>query len=94
MSHSLTIRLNDEAFTRLQRQAIAAGISPEELAAASLERQCGTNGPVRSEVEMQAARERFERHFGGINLGCPTGVDNDAIDVDLAREYADKHEAE
>ena len=94
MSHSLTIRLNDEAFCRLQQQAIAAGTSPEELAATSLEQQCETIGPIRSEVEIQAARERFERHFGEIDLGYPTGVDNEGIDADLAREYADTHEAE
>ena len=94
MSHSLTIRLKDEAYSRLQQQAIAAGISPEELAAASVERQCETIGPVHSEVQIQAARERFERHFGEIDLGCPTAADNEGIDADLAREYADKHEAE
>ncbi len=94
MSHSLTIRLNDEAFSRLQQQAIAAGTSPEELAAASLERQCEAIGPIRSEVEIQASRERFERHFGEIDLGYPTGADNEGIDADLAREYADTHEAE
>ena len=94
MSHSLTIRLNDEAFSRLQQQAIAAGTSPEELAAASLERQCETIGPIRSEVEIQASRERFERHLGEIDLGYPTGADNEGIDADLAREYTDTHEVE
>lgn len=94
MSHSLTISLNDEAYSRLQQQAIAAGTSLEKLAAASLQRQCETIDPVRSEVEMQTARERFERHFGEIDLGCPTGTDNEGIDADLAREYSDTHEAE
>jgi hypothetical protein len=93
MTHSLTIRLNDEAFSRLRQQAIAAGTSPEELAAASLERQCQTFAPVRSEVDMQAARDRFERHFGEVDLGRPTGADNEQIDADLTREYADTHEA-
>ena len=39
-----------------------------------------------------AARERFERHLGAIDLGYPTGVDNEQIDADPAREYATTHE--
>lgn len=45
-----------------------------------------------SEVEKQAARERFERHFGEVNLGFATGPDNESIDADLAREYSNTHE--
>lgn len=47
----------------------------------------------RTEAEKQAARERFERHFGEVDLGYTTGVDNEQIDADLAREYAATHEA-
>lgn len=39
-------------------------------------------------AETQAARERFERHFGEVDLGYTTGVDNEGIDADLATEYA------
>lgn len=31
----------------------------------------------RSEAAKQQARERFERHFGALNLGYATGVDNE-----------------
>ena len=37
------------------------------------------------------ARERFERHFGEVDLGYATGVDNEQIDADLARAYAARH---
>jgi predicted DNA-binding antitoxin AbrB/MazE fold protein len=30
--------------------------------------------------------------FGSVDLGYPTGADNDSIDADLAREYASTHE--
>lgn len=40
------------------------------------------------DARTQAARERFERHFGEVDLGCATGVDNEQIDADLAAEYA------
>ncbi len=30
--------------------------------------------------------------FGSVDLGHPTGADNETIDADLAREYASTHE--
>ena len=44
-----------------------------------------------TDAEKQAARERFERHFGEVDLGYATGVDNEQIDADLARAYAARH---
>jgi len=32
------------------------------------------------------------RHAGAVNLGHPTGVDNESIDADLARAYSNAHE--
>jgi hypothetical protein len=46
----------------------------------------------RTEAEKQVARERFERHFGEVDLGYATGLDNEQIEADLAREYAATHE--
>ncbi|MGH9945755.1 MAG: hypothetical protein ACRD6X_00980 [Pyrinomonadaceae bacterium] len=34
------------------------------------------------------------KHFGTFNSGDPRSADNDKIDADLAREYADTHEFE
>ena len=93
MIHSLTVQLSEEAFSTLQRQAVAASMSPAELAAASLERLCEARHPALSDAERDAARQRFERHFGEIDLGYPTGAENEGIDADLATEYADTHEA-
>jgi len=31
--------------------------------------------------------ERLRRHFGAVDLGKPTGIDNEGIDADLARAY-------
>jgi antitoxin YefM len=47
----------------------------------------------RTDAEKQAARERFESHLGEVDLGYATGVDNEQIDAELARAYADTHEA-
>lgn len=46
----------------------------------------------RTDAEKQAAQARFEQHFGSVNMGTPTGTENDAIDADLAREYGENHE--
>jgi hypothetical protein len=90
VSQTLTLQLSDAAYLALQQQAAAAKISPENLAAVTLERQLGTpQRAAHEEAEQQAARERFERHFGEINVGHPAGADNDRIDADLASAYAD-----
>ncbi len=46
----------------------------------------------RSEAAKQRARERFERHFGALNVGYATGADNEQIDADLAQAYMATHE--
>jgi predicted transcriptional regulator len=98
MSHSLTVQLSDAAYAALQQYAQTAAQSPAELAAAALEQRFSGSDGVRAsnglmcETERQAARQRFERHFGAVNLGYATGADNEGIDADLARAYADPHE--
>ena len=95
MSQILTVELKDVVFDAIQRQAKATGASPAQVAGAALERSfLSPHGKIdtRSEVEKQAARERFERHIGEISVG--TGADNESIDADLAREYASTHEDE
>ena len=98
MSHPLTVELSDAAYAALQLRAHAAAQSAAAVAAAALEQQFGTrdeldvSGHPATEAEKKAARERFERHFGEVNLGRATGADNEGIDADLARAYADSHE--
>jgi hypothetical protein len=98
MSHSLTVQLSDAIYDAIQRHAQSSAQSPAEAAAAALEQHFSgpegapRNGRLMSEVDKQAARERFERHFGAVNLGHATGIDNESIDADLARTYADTYE--
>jgi hypothetical protein len=100
MSQTLTLELSDEVYTVIRRQAEVAGTSLPHWVATLLEQQCrriedwpGFRSP-RTEAEQQAARDRFERHFGEVDLGYATGVDNEQIDADLAQEYAAAHEAD
>ena len=98
MSQTLTLDLSDEVYTAIRHHAETAGTSPAQWVTTTLERQYGNvrerhdARTQRTEAEKQAARERSERHFGEVDLGYATGVDNEQIDADLAREYAATHE--
>jgi predicted transcriptional regulator len=98
MSQTLRIELSDEVYAALQQHAEATGTSPSDLVATTLALQYSApsssakDGRQQTEAEKQAARERFERHFGAVNLGYATGAANEDIDADLADEYADNHE--
>lgn len=89
MSRLLTLELSDEVYAALQQQASAAGISVTELLVTSLNRQQGFITSSNADAEAQKeARQRLLRYAGAASLGYATGVDNESIDADLARAYA------
>jgi predicted transcriptional regulator len=98
MSRTITVELSDAVFAALELGARAANQSAADLAAAALEQRFGNpNGEQKTnqspdEAAKRAARERFRGNFGAVNLGHATGADNESIDADLARAYADPHE--
>lgn len=97
MSQTLIIELSDEMYAAIERQAEEARISPAQVVATSLEQHFRRETRARqlvgrNEAQLQTARERFERHIGAIDLGYATGSDNDSIDADLSRQYADTNE--
>lgn len=47
-----------------------------------------------SEEESAQAKARLKRFAGAVNSGDPHSAENERIDADLAREYADAHETE
>ncbi len=54
-----------------------------------------TTSPGRQDLtdeERRSALSRLLSHAGSIDMGRPTGTDNEQIDADLAREYGDSHE--
>lgn len=92
MSHTLTLELSDQAFEVIQRQAETEGVPPESLVSAFLEQQSEQMAQLlRSTGESQAARSKFEQHFGTLGLVEPTALDNESIDADLAAEYGSTH---
>lgn len=93
MPHTVIIQLRDEVYERIQRQAEWDGASLSQWIADALERQNTGDSRARAgkagdpaEINRQAARERFERHFGEVDLGYATGLDNADLDRDLARQ--------
>lgn len=99
MSQTLVVELSDDVYASIQRQAMEAHTSPAQVVVASLEQHFSPGQRMQreshrqNEAELQAARERFERHIGAVDLGYETGADNESIDADLAREYAHSSEA-
>ena len=95
MSQRLTLELSEQVFVAIQRQAHAIGIPPAQFAATLLEQQFPQAfKPILDDVEKNAARARFEQHFGKLGSGDLTDLENEDIDADLVRAYASTHEGE
>jgi hypothetical protein len=86
MVHELTLELPDEVFQPLARAAAQAGQSVEQWATAQLQ-TCAASADRRA-----ADLARLLQHAGAVDLGQPTGANNERIDADLAREYGSSHE--
>ena len=92
MSQQLTLEISDEVYADLQRKASAVGISITDWIVTVLSRQGGVASRVMLSVEQQEqARQKFKSHAGTISLGYATGIDNEAIDADLAKAYTDEY---
>jgi len=92
MSQQLTLEISDEVYADLQRKASAVGISITERIVTVLSRQGEVSSRVVVSLEQQnQARQKFKSHAGAISLGYATGTDNEAIDADLAKAYADEY---
>ncbi|NJO43126.1 MAG: hypothetical protein HC769_35185 [Cyanobacteria bacterium CRU_2_1] len=92
MSRHLTLELSDEVYADLQQKANAVGLSIAEWIVTVLSNQSnGLNKVVPPNAQQEEARQRFRNHAGAISLGYATGIDNESIDADLARAYADEY---
>jgi hypothetical protein len=82
MDTNLAIHLTEHTLELLSQQALAAGKTPAEVAAAVVEN--AYSGSPATPRDPAAARAAFERCFGSVDMGRPVGVANPAIDNDLA----------
>ncbi len=91
MSQQLTLEISDEIYLNLERQANAAKLSVPEWLTTLINRQYGIVNPKlnNSDVE-QESRQRLLDFAGAISLGHSTGIDNESIDADLAKAYANE----
>ena len=90
MSTVVTLELPDNVYEPLVKVAEKAELPLEEWILARL--RVYVPQVALSEQERAEAMARLMRHAGAVNLGHPTGVDNESIDADLAREYSNAHE--
>jgi hypothetical protein len=74
----------------LRSVAARTGRTYEEVVASFMRDTAPRPRPKVSRAEAAAALERLWQHT--VDLGYPAGADNESIDADLAREYADNHE--
>ncbi len=90
MSQQLTLELSDEVYADLQQKANAVGLPITQWIIAVLSQQnSGVN--ILHSAQQEEARQRFRSHAGVLSLGCATGIDNESIDHDLAKAYADEY---
>jgi hypothetical protein len=87
MSQAITLELRDELYSALRQQSEKLGLPLSDWIAIALEQHTGLLPSPRSEAEQEEARQRFRRHARAIDLGYPTGADNDSIDADLLKAY-------
>ena len=91
MSQQLTLELSDEVYADLQQKANAVGLSIAEWIVTVLNYQNNdVHRVLHSTSQLEEARQRFKNHAGAISLGYATGIDNESIDADLARAYANE----
>lgn len=95
MSQHLTLELSDEVYADLQQKANSVGVSIAEWIVAVLNNQSnGVSEALHSVAQQEEARQRFRNHAGAISLGYATGIDNENIDADLAKAYANEYEGQ
>ncbi len=92
MSTVVTLELPDNVYQPLVKVAEKTGKPLEEWILAQL--RAHMPRVVLSERERAEAMARLMGHAGAVNLGHPTGADNESIDVDLAQEYGRMHEVQ
>jgi predicted transcriptional regulator len=91
MSQQLTLEISDELYLRLQHQADITKQSVSELLTNQINQRYGmVSTPSLSSAVEQEARQRLLNYAGIIDLGYATGIDNESIDADLAKVYANE----
>jgi hypothetical protein len=89
MSQQLTLEISDEVYLKLQDQASVASLSVPEWLITMLNKQYANSKVLSNEVEIEAS-QCLLNYAGAFSFGYATGADNESIDADLAKAYANK----
>lgn len=90
MSKTLTLELPDEIYDAIEQIAVRTGEAPQAVALQWLARRAVPRNVLIDEAQGEAARKRFESHFGAWDSGDPNSADNERIDADLTRAYGNE----
>lgn len=91
---TLTIDVPDELYAVFEQTAVEEGRTVKEVAIEWLAQHGPKSRPRLTPEQHRAAMEELRKFAGAGDSGDPHSADNDRIDADLAREYADNHEEE
>ena len=90
LSMTITIDIAPEKEKKLEERAKSNGQADvAEYIQKLIDRDLMRLPSSLSEAERAADDRRLEAHI--VSLGSPTGIDNESIESDLAREYGDDH---
>jgi len=85
MSQMLHLEVPDALFKAIETQAAVEKTDAASIATAALQQHFQV--PVEPR-DKGGDGESLEAMFGAIDLGHPTGLDNEAIDADLIKDYS------
>lgn len=92
MSQQLTLEISDEIYTNLKREAEIAGVSTAELVMAMISRMNEALYHTTTAVEKpKSTRKRSLKDFAGAIDATAGSADNEGIDADLVRAYANEY---
>ena len=88
---TMTLELPDELYEYVTRAAENSRQPVSEWIVGRLRATAPARKPALTPEEYEAARQRLRRHAGAVRSGESRSADNERIDADLMREYADDH---
>jgi len=86
MSQILQLQIPDPLFKAIEREAAAQNTDAAAIATAALEAHFHAH--VEPEKSVPRVAGCLEDLFGTVDLGHPTGLDNESIDADLVKDYS------
>jgi len=89
---TLTFGVPDRVYEAFEQMAASRGRSVEAIARELLTKTAPGRSPKATPKRRRAGLARLMRFAGCVSSGDPQSSDNERIDADLAREYANDHE--